>query len=512
MKKIISICIFVLFLLAIPFTFASIQSDIDGNVTLYACGVRNATYDGSKFNTTNGTVSGDVTFNNDAGCRFDGSTAQPVDRVNFSATATTADEWLNTTQNMTVAWWYCGPKVMRDLGMFFAKQDANFFPCPGGFATRVRTLPVNKWQATYCLNAGEGNLQVDVTDLTHWFDNDNCVLMAVDVNRTDTQLELVMYVNGTGLYGTSGVEVARGIGTLGDASHTTGGTRRALIGGYTDATGTLQGNVSHLIVINRTKGSNLTQLLNFMFNNGVRRNLTTYTQGGGAEPDTTPPHITYYNVTNENGCENWNTNKSNPCSTSSVVPTIQFTTNEAAFCAIAGNSSESLGRNYTETGASRNCTGAMAGEGGTNHRCTLTSQDELVYDTSYVYISCKDEAGNQNTTGKSTSGALKLSITSLESNAKSSIGIGIQNALLSSYTNYTDLQIYARNLSNDQVKGTFDRAAKKGSKMWAFNRIGVSDSHVNMFNLTPVLYTLEFVNITSTNITNQTQKLIEATK
>ena len=133
-----------------------------------------------------------------------------------------------------------------------------------------------------------------------------------------------------------------------------------------------------------------------------------------------------------------------------------------------------------------------------------------MYDTSYLFISCKDSSNNQNRT--STSSALKLSITGLEASGRNSISIGIQNALLSGYTNYTDLQIYARNLSNGQVKGTFDRAAKKGSRMWAFNSIGVSDSHVNMFNLTPVLYTLEFTNKTSEYITNQTERLINATK
>lgn len=77
---------------------------------------------------------------------------------------------------------------------------------------------------------------------------------------------------------------------------------------------------------------------------------------------------------------------------------------------------------------------------------------------------------------------------------------------------YTDLQIYARDLFNNQSRGTFDRAAKKGSKMWTFNRIGVSDSHVNMFNLTPVLYTLELANKTSSNITLQVELMINATK
>ena len=229
-------------------------------------------------------------------------------------------------------------------------------------------------------------------------------------------------------------------------------------------------------------------------------------------PDTIPPEIVYFNLTNENGCESWNTNKNTACSTSSVTPTVQFNTNEPAWCAISGSiSSAALDKNYTDMGSPRNCTGAMAGEGvTTNHRCTLTPQDELVYDASYLLISCKDASNNQNTT--STSGPLKLSITGLEAAGRTSIGIGIQNALLSGYTNYTDLQIYARSLSNSQVRGTFDRAVKKGSRMWAFNRIGVSDSNANMFNLTPVLYTLELANLTSINITKQVEMLINATK
>ena len=228
-----------------------------------------------------------------------------------------------------------------------------------------------------------------------------------------------------------------------------------------------------------------------------------------AVPDTTPPEINAnsYNMTSEGGagCINWRTNKSNPCSTSDTTPTVGFTTNEFAWCAIG--TQDINFSNYTTLGINRNCT---IGQGTQSHTCTLVSEDELVYDTSFIYISCEDTNKNQNLI--STSGSLALSITGLESAGRTSIGLGIQNALLSGYTNYTDLQIYARNLSNSQVRGTFDRAAKKGSKMWAFNRIGVSDSHVNMFNLTPVLYTLEFANTTSSQITLQVELLVNVTK
>ena len=247
---------------------------------------------------------------------------------------------------------------------------------------------------------------------------------------------------------------------------------------------------------------------------GYYDNFTAYNTSvypSGPIIDNTPPEITYYNITNDAGCENWNTDKNNACSVSSATPTIQFNTSEPAWCAISRNASYTLGMNYTGMGNSRNCTGAMAGEGGMqNHRCTLTPQDTLVYETSYIHISCKDASNNTNRT--STSGPLKIYVTSLESDAKSFIGLGAQNALLSGYTNYTNQQIYARSSSNSQVKGTFDFAVQKGTKTWAFNRIGATDVNVNMFNLTPVLYTLELANKTSAQITNQVELLINATK
>ena len=229
-------------------------------------------------------------------------------------------------------------------------------------------------------------------------------------------------------------------------------------------------------------------------------------------PDTTPPSITYYNLTSsDNGCENWNTDKKNSCITSSVTPTVQFNTSEDAFCAIAGSSSStSLDKNYTDMGSSRNCTGAAAGEDSTNHLCTLTNQDELVYEASYLFISCKDRSNNSNLT--STSRALSINITNLDNTAKNSIELGIQNSLKIPYTIYTDQRVYARNSANSQSTGKFDKVVKRLNKIWAFNRIGVSDSRINMFNITPLLYTLEFANKTSAYTENQTSLLINATK
>ncbi|MBI2101433.1 hypothetical protein HYT53_02380 [Candidatus Woesearchaeota archaeon] len=220
-------------------------------------------------------------------------------------------------------------------------------------------------------------------------------------------------------------------------------------------------------------------------------------------PDTTPPTITNYSDQGSS-CTNWNTNPSNPCSTSDTTPTLYFNTSEAAYCAIATSS-----LNYTQIGSLRNCT---SGEGTIEHACDLKPEDEMVYEDSIAYLSCKDSSGNMNESGKSTSGPLSLTIMGLETSGDSAIGAGIQNALLSGYTNYTEVQIYARNLSNGQTKGTFDRMAKKGSKAWAFNYVTKGEQHVNMFNLTPVLYILEMSNITSTNITKTIELMINATK
>lgn len=241
------------------------------------------------------------------------------------------------------------------------------------------------------------------------------------------------------------------------------------------------------------------------------RHLMTYGPNATSS-DSTPLDITYYNLTVGNGCESWNTDKTIACNTSLERPTIQFNTSKNAYCAISANASSTPGINYTEMGSSRQCTGAVSGEGTKEHYCTLALQDELVYETSYLYISCKDGSNHTNKSGESTSGPLKLNVTNLESDGRSSIELGISNSLSNSYTIYTGQKIYARNSANTQQLGTFDKVVKKLSRIWAFNRIGIFDSHANMLNITPVLYTLELSNRTSSNITLEVELLINSTK
>ena len=262
------------------------------------------------------------------------------------------------------------------------------------------------------------------------------------------------------------------------------------------------GNVDELAIWTRTLS--VSDLSDY-WNNGAGTTI------GGGGPDTTPPAINQnsYNMTSEGGagCVNWRTNPATPCSTGDTTPTVEFTTDENAWCAIGIQSINFT--QYVNLGVDRNCT---IGQGTSSHTCTLVPDDELTFANPNIYIGCRDSSGNENMTGKSTSGPLSLTITGLEAGGDSAIGKGVQNALLSGYTNYTNQQIYARKLDGTQDFGTFDWMAKKGSKVWAFNYITSGEQHVGMFNLTPVLYVLEMSNITNSTIINKVELMINATK
>jgi hypothetical protein len=179
--------------------------------------------------------------------------------------------------------------------------------------------------------------------------------------------------------------------------------------------------------------------------------------------------------------------------------TFDIQTNSSGYCRIGAQN-----LSYTGLGSERNCSG-----GGTNsHTCTLRNTDELVYEDSFVYFGCTSLSGLENTT----SGAVKLTIAGLEAAGDYSIGIGVQNSLLSGYTNYTSQQISARNFNGVQDSGRFDWVAKKGSKVWAFNYVTKGEQHVGMFNLTPTLYVLEMSNLTNFTITSFVETMVNATK
>jgi len=225
-------------------------------------------------------------------------------------------------------------------------------------------------------------------------------------------------------------------------------------------------------------------------------------------PDTTPPEIDQnsYNMTSEGGegCTVWRTNKNIGCTTSDTTPTVSLTTIQSATCAIGTSN-----RNYTDLGASRECSGG----GTTAHTCTLTTQDELTLEDSFIYIGCKDFDNNQNRT--STSGALRISIQSsdLEAIGRNAIETGIQHALGSGYTIYTDQKVYARNSANNQFVKTFDKVVKWLNKIWAFNFLtGNETADAGKFNITPVMYVLELTNATNSSVNSTVYNLIINTK
>ncbi len=222
-------------------------------------------------------------------------------------------------------------------------------------------------------------------------------------------------------------------------------------------------------------------------------------------PDTTPPGIASYNLTSDGGegCTNWNTDTNNACDTADTTPTVSISTNESAYCRIGISD-----LNYTNLGVTRNCSGG----GSQQLTCTLTAQDEITNETSFIYIGCRDNSLNENRS--STSGALKVSIltSDLEAIGRSYIEIGIQHALSSGYTIYTNQRVYARNSANGQSIGLFDKVVKWMNKIWAFNVITGNETKVNMFNISPVLYTLEMQNATGSQINSSVYQLVTNTK
>jgi len=225
----------------------------------------------------------------------------------------------------------------------------------------------------------------------------------------------------------------------------------------------------------------------------------SYIQTVPVFPNTTAS-IRDYNLTSDGGCTNWIVNKNNPCSTFDTTPTVFIRTNITASCAIGIND-----LNYSTMNRNESC--STTGNS-TEHVCTLSDQDELFYENSSVYISCITSLDTTN----STSSRLIVNAGGVENAARKAMEIGMSNSLGSGYSVYADQKLYSRNSANNQSVGVFDKVAKKLNKIWAFNRIGMNQSKVGMFNITPVFYNLEFWNVTNTSIRLEVEKLINATK
>lgn len=191
-----------------------------------------------------------------------------------------------------------------------------------------------------------------------------------------------------------------------------------------------------------------------------------------------------------------------PYTTADTTPTFRFLTEGGANCRIGDEN-----QNYS---AMTSGAGSCDGDGLTAHNCTLTVQDELVSSTDYVYLSCQSAGGAELANA---SRALEMSITSLSGTVLDAFDRGIQSSVIwPGAVVYTNQQVYLRSLSNQQVLATVDKVAVYGNQRWILNNGLDGENTLGLFNITPVVYVLDVVNVSSTSITSQVSALINATK
>ncbi|MFH1592726.1 MAG: hypothetical protein ABIB47_05155 [Candidatus Woesearchaeota archaeon] len=107
---------------------------------------------------------------------------------------------------------------------------------------------------------------------------------------------------------------------------------------------------------------------------------------------------------------------------------------------------------------------------------------------------------------------LSISHIATEGEGREAIEEGFLNTLISGYGNYTDQQVYIRNITNGQQLGLFDKVAVKENQTWAVNYVTSGESFENMVNITPVFYTLEMENLYYHEILEMVEDFIEGTE
>lgn len=100
-----------------------------------------------------------------------------------------------------------------------------------------------------------------------------------------------------------------------------------------------------------------------------------------------------------------------------------------------------------------------------------------------------------------------------EESAKSAIIAGIvESKTGASYTPYYNQQIFERLLNGSQYNGTFDVFITSGNKRYAFNYDNASsNSFPQFYNITPVLYIWQKINMTSSDIQSNVKSFIDST-
>lgn len=189
-----------------------------------------------------------------------------------------------------------------------------------------------------------------------------------------------------------------------------------------------------------------------------------------------------------------------PYVTSDTTPTFRFATNVNANCRV-GNTDV----NYTTMGGTRQC---MGGEGLTMHTCTLTSQDALSPSSGVMYIACKN-TNDSSEPVKSSTGPLQITGIATTNATAEDYGI-MQSVVWPQATVYQNQQVYLRDLNNNQKLATVDRVVVYGNQRWLIDYD--NGTPLGLFNITPVVYSLDMTNLTLLQIESTVTSFINATK
>jgi len=133
-------------------------------------------------------------------------------------------------------------------------------------------------------------------------------------------------------------------------------------------------------------------------------------------------------------------------------------------------------------------------------------------DPAFAYIDNIVQFGSKNYTDLSyTISAEETNLYADETQGRQAIEDGIRSSL-GNVTIYTNQTIYLRYLNGTQAVGQFDEFTANGTKRWAFNYLTGAENSTGMQNLTTNVYVWEKYSLTASDIRNEVETLINATK
>jgi hypothetical protein len=209
-----------------------------------------------------------------------------------------------------------------------------------------------------------------------------------------------------------------------------------------------------------------------------------------------------YNLNNITctSCNPPNGDTISPYETDDTTPTFTFNTGIFIACRIGDENV-----NYTGMDSSRNCD---YGANVSSHTCTLIAQDGLVNYNTTIYVACNYL---ENSTAQF---SLPMLISSLETpNSTEAIQQGIENSIIGSgATIYTNQKVYLRMLNGSTITATVTKVAAYGNQRWLFNYVNETGTLAGLFNLTPVVYSLDMKNMSVKAIRANVTSFINSTK